>query len=235
MAASGRKKLQLEKLTEDLRRLHETLPVLIALCYGGTPDVTFGAQPSWFATQFDPLYPNPARAREQYREQCVAYIKEAEKLIGAPDLLKRVCEEQGGHFRCLGPGVGWIANLPLAVAEFLERWQGGLVRRSRPQIPLRKQPPYTPPADVKELENLFAVFHALDVEAQSLRWLDLNRPPVEAYVFQEYPRFMYNTSGATQAARDLKERQKMLAQGWSETPFPAVAPSAETPLSDRKR
>lgn len=68
-------------------------------------------------------------------------------------------------------------------------------------------------------------------QAGGMKEFDLNKPPVPAYVFREYPFLMYNhETGQAKAARNGAERELMEASGWSEDPFPAAEPP-EIPLT----
>jgi hypothetical protein len=59
----------------------------------------------------------------------------------------------------------------------------------------------------------------------STKEFDLNKPPVPPYVYREFPFLMYHhASHQTKPARSGEERERMMAAGWSEDPFPAEAP-----------
>jgi hypothetical protein len=196
----------LAKLIAQLRRLREkTAPwILIVQCYLRRPEITLERPPM----SAEPLHPLSGQARKQCQDEARALIQQAAQLTGGPKrdatvwFINRL--RQGSYWRPLG----WITDRPLAAIEALEHFEiTGTLETSRQRLP-RPQPP---------LEK-----HLADLKA-----FDLNKPPVEPYVFQEYPLLMYNhTSGATQAARDFEERQRMLSEGWSEDPTLASPPIA---------
>jgi hypothetical protein len=68
-------------------------------------------------------------------------------------------------------------------------------------------------------------------EAGGLKDFDLNKPPVPPYVYREYPILMYHHgTSQNRPAGNYEERQRMLAEGWVEDPFPAGA-APEIPLT----
>jgi len=65
-------------------------------------------------------------------------------------------------------------------------------------------------------------------DAAGAREFDLNKPPVPPYVYREYPYLLYNLfTGKTRAAANYEEKQKMLAEGWSEHPVRQEVPEVE--------
>jgi hypothetical protein len=66
--------------------------------------------------------------------------------------------------------------------------------------------------------------------AGAMRDFDLNKPPAQPYVYREFPFLLYHhADGKTKPALNPEMREKMLAEGWSEAPFPAELP--EIPLT----
>jgi hypothetical protein len=64
----------------------------------------------------------------------------------------------------------------------------------------------------------------------AMKEFDLNKPPVPPYVYREYPFLLYNHSTMkARPAHNHEERQRMLAEGWSEDPFPSEP--TEVPLT----
>jgi hypothetical protein len=71
-------------------------------------------------------------------------------------------------------------------------------------------------------------------QAGGMKEFDLNKPPVPPYVYREYPFLMYNhQTKQTRPALNHEQRQKMLAEGWSEDPIPAEVPEVELTVSER--
>jgi hypothetical protein len=65
-------------------------------------------------------------------------------------------------------------------------------------------------------------------EAGGMKEFDLNKPPVPPYVYREYPYLMYHHGmRQTRPARNIEERQRLIGEGWSETPFPAEGQEIE--------
>lgn len=59
----------------------------------------------------------------------------------------------------------------------------------------------------------------------AMKDFDLNKPPVPPYQYREFPFLMYNhEEKRTKAARDHVERERMIAEGWSESPLPPEPP-----------
>jgi hypothetical protein len=59
----------------------------------------------------------------------------------------------------------------------------------------------------------------------STKEFDLNKPPAPPYVYREFPFLLYNhTSRQAKPAKNQEERERMLAAGWSEDPFPSEVP-----------
>lgn len=70
-------------------------------------------------------------------------------------------------------------------------------------------------------------------EAGTRKEFDLNRPPVPPYHFREYPFLMYHhPTKQARAAQNHEQRQKMLAEGWSEDPVPIQTPEVELTASE---
>ena len=66
--------------------------------------------------------------------------------------------------------------------------------------------------------------------SSAMKDFDLNKPPVPAYHYREFPFLMYDhQSQRTRPARNHEEREQLLAQGWSEDPFATEQP--EIPLT----
>ena len=64
----------------------------------------------------------------------------------------------------------------------------------------------------------------------AMKEFDLNKPPGKPYVYSEFPYLMYHhESRQTRPARNHEERERMLAEGWSEDPFGSEPP--EIPLT----
>jgi hypothetical protein len=62
------------------------------------------------------------------------------------------------------------------------------------------------------------------------RTFDLNKPPAPPYVYREFPFLMYDhESKRTRPAHNHEERERMMAEGWSDSPFPSEQP--EIPLT----
>jgi hypothetical protein len=56
-------------------------------------------------------------------------------------------------------------------------------------------------------------------EAGGSKTFDLNKPPQDPYRYREYPILLYrHATGENRPAYDFEQRQKMLADGWSESP-----------------
>lgn len=71
-------------------------------------------------------------------------------------------------------------------------------------------------------------------EAGGLKEFDLNKPPVPPYVYREYPFLMYHhATRQTRQAVNYEQRQKMLAEGWSEDPVPIEVPEVELTATER--
>lgn len=80
-----------------------------------------------------------------------------------------------------------------------------------------------------------------DRRSSTLREFDLNKPPVPAYEYKEFPFLMYKREirldgegkqiivRLTEPARTHEERERMLAEGWSTQPF--TSEGAEIPLT----
>jgi hypothetical protein len=97
---------------------------------------------------------------------------------------------------------------------------------------LKKEQPMTPQLTHDEFERMRQILAQHDAETvqKSMKEFDLNNPPVERYVFREYPFLMYNhQTGKTQPAVNHEVRQRMLAEGWTEEPF--TAEPQEIPLT----
>jgi hypothetical protein len=69
-------------------------------------------------------------------------------------------------------------------------------------------------------------------QAGGMKEFDLNKPPVPAYAYQEYPFLLYNhQTKQSRPAMNPQQRQQMLAAGWSENPVPTESPEVElTPI-----
>lgn len=68
-------------------------------------------------------------------------------------------------------------------------------------------------------------------EAAGTKEFDLNKPPQQPYVYREFPFLLYHHGqGRTMPVPNNEERERMLAQGWSENPLPPEAPP-EIPLT----
>jgi hypothetical protein len=56
----------------------------------------------------------------------------------------------------------------------------------------------------------------------STKEFDLNKPPTPPYQYREFPFLLYHhTQRQTKPAKNQEERERMLASGWSEEPFPS--------------
>jgi len=96
------------------------------------------------------------------------------------------------------------------------------------------------PMTYEERVRMRRVLDDLDQkEAGGMREFDLNKPPVKAYVYQEYPRLMYNHGNVTgpdaskkiKPAPNYQQHQTMLAQGWREDPPGKLAAPVEVELT----
>lgn len=87
----------------------------------------------------------------------------------------------------------------------------------------------TPELSYEERIKMRRHLDALDAkEAGGSKEFDLNKPPVPPYVYREYPFLMYHhQTGQTRPAINYEQRQKLLAEGWSEDPAPAEVPEME--------
>jgi hypothetical protein len=101
----------------------------------------------------------------------------------------------------------------------------------------------SPNLSSEELEQMRRILaqHDANTAQKAMQEFDLNKPPAPPYVFREYPFLLYNhptTNGerqvrgerAAKPAHNHEERQRMLAEGWSEDPFPSPEP-VEVPLT----
>jgi len=81
----------------------------------------------------------------------------------------------------------------------------------------------------EERVRLRRVLDQLDQkEAGGMKEFDLNKPPAPPYLYREYPILLYNHStGQNRPARNYDERQRMLAEGWSENPVAPAPPEVE--------
>ena len=71
-------------------------------------------------------------------------------------------------------------------------------------------------------------------EAAGHKEFDLNKPPVPPYVYREYPFLMYHhASKQTRPAHNHEQRQKMLAEGWSQDPVRIETAEVELTSGER--
>lgn len=97
----------------------------------------------------------------------------------------------------------------------------------------------TPTPDLT-FEQRVALRQALDLldqkdAAHSRREFDLAKPPVAPYMYREFPFVLYHHQDRkSKAAQNHEEREQMLAEGWSVTPFPAEPPQPP-PLTAEER
>lgn len=72
-------------------------------------------------------------------------------------------------------------------------------------------------------------------ESGGMKEFDFNKPNVPPYQYREYPFLMYHHGEQkTRPARDFEERQRMLAEGWSEDQFPPEVPEVELTAKERE-
>jgi hypothetical protein len=73
-------------------------------------------------------------------------------------------------------------------------------------------------------------------ESGSMKTFDLNKPPQDPYVYREYPILLYkHATGENKPAYDYEQRQRMLADGWSENPKREAAPAVVDDLTEDER
>lgn len=84
----------------------------------------------------------------------------------------------------------------------------------------------------EERVKMRRMLDALDQkEAAGSKDFDLNKPPTAPYTYREFPYLMYHhETQRTKSARSPEERERMLAEGWSQNPYPPEAPP-EIPLT----
>lgn len=94
--------------------------------------------------------------------------------------------------------------------------------------------PNTPQFTHEELERMRAILAQHDQSGNGkIREFDLNNPPKERYVHQEFPRLVYNhASRKHKPAHTQAELDTHLAAGWSKEPFPAEAEEPELSAED---
>ena len=84
--------------------------------------------------------------------------------------------------------------------------------------------PTTDPSDLSDLsyEQRVRLRQMLDEQERKgagIKEFDLNKPPVPAYRFQEFPYLMYHhATGKTRSARNADEREFLISEGWSREP-----------------
>ena len=99
------------------------------------------------------------------------------------------------------------------------------------------QSPMSPQDDNLTYEDRVRMRRMLDQldqkEAGGQKEFDLNKPPTPPYRYREYPFLMYHPTEKPRVARNIEERQKMLAMGWTEEPEPASPPEPVMTYADR--
>ena len=71
-------------------------------------------------------------------------------------------------------------------------------------------------------------------EAGGHKEFDLNKPLTPPYVYREYPFLMYHhATRKTRPAHNAEQRQRMLAEGWSEDPVMIESPEVELTVTER--
>lgn len=76
-----------------------------------------------------------------------------------------------------------------------------------------------------EIERMRAMIAAHD-QKTSVSEFDLNKPPVQPYVYQAFPKCVYHPDGRNRIARDEQELEMAIEAGWSLKPVTA-APAVE--------
>jgi len=92
-----------------------------------------------------------------------------------------------------------------------------------------QEPVYTMSNELSpaEIERMRAMIAAHD-QKTAVTEFDLNKPPVEPYVYQAFPKCVYHPDGRNRIVRDEAEMEMALEAGWKLKPITA-APAAEQP------
>lgn len=78
------------------------------------------------------------------------------------------------------------------------------------------------PDDIERMRTILAQH---DSQKQTNEF-DLNNPPKERYVHQEFPRMVYHhEERKTRVVKNAAELHQYLAEGWSKDPYPMEAPA----------
>ena len=90
-----------------------------------------------------------------------------------------------------------------------------------------QEPPYPMSHDLSasEIERMRAMIAQHD-QKTSVTEFDLNKPPVEPYVYQPFPKTVYHPDGRNRIVRDEPEMEMALEAGWKLKPIVA-APAVE--------
>jgi hypothetical protein len=124
-----------------------------------------------------------------------------------------------------------INELPARSSNLTEQQQ----REATAAVYGASMSPNTTELTYEERIRMRRMLDALDQkEGSALKEFDLNKPPVPPYVYREYPFILYHhQSKQAKAAHNHEQRQKMLAEGWSENPIAIETPAVELTVSER--
>lgn len=119
----------------------------------------------------------------------------------------------------------------MALNEAISRKRGGLTKLQKREAEAAVygllESSYVSSFSTAEIENMRRVLAQYDQSANGgIKEFDLNHPPKDPYVHQEFPRMMYRGT-ATKVAQSADEMQDAEANGWNRTPsLPVVQASA---------
>lgn len=100
-----------------------------------------------------------------------------------------------------------------------------------PGKPDTMHPPNDEPS-YEERQKWRAYLDQLDRKEATVKEFDLNKPPVEPYVYREYPKMMFeHATGKTRIARNHEEREFLLTRGWSDQPIAIESPPVLVPMT----
>jgi len=81
---------------------------------------------------------------------------------------------------------------------------------------------------IEELQYMRMMLAKYGSKQSKIQEFDLNKPPKEPYIYQEYPRMVYHhESHQTTIVKNKQQFDDATEQGWSKSPWGAV--EAETP------
>jgi len=82
-----------------------------------------------------------------------------------------------------------------------------------------------------EIERMRTILAQHD-NRQATQEFDLNHPPRENYMHQEFPKCIYNHDlGTNRVVKNQRELDHFLASGWSKSPMPDAQPEEEPELT----